>query len=145
MRNYSLYSFEGSTMTIHHPHFEGPYTAYGTGLGTFEIAYSGDVVDHQVSADLSTVISKHATRNGTLTLNILQSTNFNDYIKRWANYVINSDPSEFALTEITIENSTTGDKYYLHGCTPQKIANQNFQPEAQERQWVIMVAEIVNN
>lgn len=144
MANYNVYSFEGSTMTISHPKF-GQHIAYGTGLGNFSIEFSDNVGSHQISADLSIVISRHAVRHGTLTINVLQSTEFNDWLKRWSNAVIAGDPNDFALTEIVVENSTTGDSYYLYGCTPQKIANQDFQPEAQMREWVIMAAEIVVN
>lgn len=137
-----IYSFEDCTMTFKHPEY-GVYTAYGTGLGNFSVAYTNDIASHTVSADLSVVISKHIVKNGTLTLNVIQSSDFNRWLTGWANYVEASDTSEFALTDITITNKSTGDSYYLTGCTHQKLADQDYDAEAQTRAWTIMAANIV--
>ena len=140
------YSFEDCSVTFNHPQY-GVYSAYGTGMGTFTISFSNNVVAHEVSADLSVVISKHVYKNGTLTMNVLQSSDFNNWLRGWANYLEapTTDNSEFALTDITIRSKSTGDVYYLTGCTHQKIADQDFQDEAQFRQWTIMAANIVNS
>lgn len=140
-RNF-VYSFEECSVTFKHPTY-GVYTAYGSGIGNFSVAFSENVVGHQVSADLSVVISKHAYKHGSVTMDILQSTDFNNWLKGWANHIENGPIENFAMTDITIKNRTTGDTYYLTGCTHQKIADQSFQPDAQTRQWVIMAANMV--
>ena len=136
-----VYSFEECTVTFKHPTY-GVYTAYGSGLGEFTIAYAGDVVTHTVSADLSVVISKHAVKNGTIQFNVPQASDFNEWLKGWANHIENGPIENFAATDITIKNRTTGDTYYCTGCTHQKVADQGFQPEAQNRQWTILAANI---
>ena len=137
-----VYSFEECTVTFKHPTY-GVYSAYGSGLGEFTIQYAENVVDHQVSADLSIVVSKHAIKNGSITFNILQASDFNDWLKGWANHIENGPIENFAMTDITIKNRTTGDTYYCSGCTHQKIADQQFQSSAQNRTWNILAANIV--
>lgn len=137
-----VYSFEECTVTFKHPTY-GVYTAYGTGLGNFSISYPNNVVDHQVSADLSIVVSKHAIKNGTISFEILQASDFNEWLKGWANHIENGPIENFAATDITIKSRSTGDTYYCTGCTHEKIADQSFQSAAQSRTWNILAANIV--
>ena len=74
------YSFEDTSLTISHPGF-GTYTAYGTGLGNISVSYANDVTQHTVAADLAVVVSKWAAKNGTVNLEILQSSDFNEWLK----------------------------------------------------------------
>lgn len=141
VRNF-VYSFEECTVTFKHPTY-GVYSAYGSGLGTFNISFSNPVVDHQISADLSIVVSKHAYKNGSIKFQILQASDFNEWLKGWANHIENGPIENFAATDITIKNRTTSDTYYCTGCTHSKIADQDFQPEAQSREWEILAANIV--
>lgn len=141
-RNF-VYSFEECTVTFKHPTY-GVYTAYGSGIGNFSITYENNVVDHQISADLSVVISKHAIKNGSITFEVLQSTDFNNWLKGWANHIENGPIENFAMTDITIKNRTTGDTYYCTGCTHQKIADQSYQSDAQTRSWTVLAANIVS-
>lgn len=137
-----VYSFEECTVTFRHPTY-GVYSAYGTGLGNFTVSYSNDVVDHQISADLAVVVSKHAIKNGQIEFNILQASDFNEWLKGWANHIENGPIENFAMTDITIKNRSTGDTYFCSGCTHQKIADDSYQSSAQERTWTILAANIV--
>ena len=139
------YSFEDCTVTFDCPNY-GTYSAYGSGLGEFTIALSNNAVSHEVSADLSIVISKHIIKNGTIQFNIPQASDFNNWLRGWANYLESPDTpiTDFAATNITISNRSTGDVYYLTGCTHQKVSDQAFGSESQNRTWTIMAANIAN-
>ena len=136
-----VYSFEECTVTFKHPTY-GVYTAYGAGLGEFTVSFANAVVDHQISADLSVVVSKHAIKNGNITFNVVQASDFNTWLKGWANHIENGPIENFAMTDITIKNRTTGDTYYCTGCTHEKIADQDYQSSAQTRAWNILAANI---
>ena len=137
------YSFEGTTVTFNHPQY-GVYSAYGSGIGDLTVAFQDEVSSTEVASDLSVVISRHVKKRGNITLNILQSSDFNNWIKGWANYLENADVSQFADTTITIKNRTTGDTYYCTGCIHDRIADQRFTSEAGNRTWTIHCADISN-
>lgn len=135
------YSFEDTTVTFNYPDL-GSYSAYGTGIGTLTVSYTNDITMHDVAADLAVVVSKSAKTNGTVTFEVLQSSDFNSWLKKWANYVKAAPSSKFALATIIIKNTSTGDTYTCSGCTPQKVPDNNFQSQSQNRSWAIMCADI---
>lgn len=135
------YSFEDTVLTISHPNF-GTYSAYGTGIGSLSIAYANDVTKHDVAADLAVVVSKWVAKNGTVTLDIMQSSDFNAWLKKFAAFLENSDTDQFALATMSISNKSTGDSYYCTGVSHQKRADNNFQSQAQNRSWTMMCASI---
>ena len=128
MANFYTYSFEDTTLTISHPSV-GTYSAYGTGIGQLTVAMSNDITAHDVAADLAVVVSKMPKNNGTVALEVLQSSDFNAWLKKYYNYVI-------------ITNHSTGDSYTCTGVSPQKMADNNFQSQAQNRTWTMMCAHI---
>lgn len=135
------YSFEDTVLTISHPNF-GTYSAYGTGIGSLSIAYANDVTKHDVAADLAVVVSKWVAKNGTVTLDIMQSSDFNAWLKKFTAFLENSDTDQFALATMSISNKSTGDNYYCTGVSHQKRADNNFQSQAQNRSWTMMCASI---
>lgn len=135
------YSFEDTVLTISHPNF-GTYSAYGTGIGSLSISYANDVTKHDVAADLAVVVSKWVAKNGTVTLDIMQSSDFNAWLKKFAAFLENSDTDQFALATMSISNKSTGDSYYCTGVSHQKRADNNFQSQAQNRSWTMMCASI---
>lgn len=138
------YSFEDTTVTISHPAI-GNYSAFGTGIGQVSVNYDSNVTAHSVAADLSVVVSKYAVKNGTIEFQVLQSSEFNAWLKRWANILEQGSADAFADTVITITNRSTGDNYVATGCSHQQKPSETFGPEAQTITWTIMAANITNN
>lgn len=141
MPNIYTYSFENTTVTIQHPSV-GSFSAYGTGIGTLSVAFANDITTHDVAADLAVVVSKSAKKNGTVTFEILQSSDFNAWLKKFYNYVVSAAPSEFALATILIKNDSTGDTFTCTGVSPQKAADSNYQSQSQNKSWALMAANI---
>ena len=106
------------------------------------IAYANDVTKHDVAADLAVVVSKWVAKNGTVTLDIMQSSDFNAWLKKFAAFLENSDTDQFALATMSISNKSTGDSYYCTGVSHQKRADNSFQSQAQNRSWTMMCASI---
>ena len=136
-----VYSFEDTSVIISHPNFE-TYSAYGTGIGSIQVSMANDITTHDVAADLSVVVSKSVKKNGTVTFDVLQGSDFNKYLMRLSSFLEASVPRVFALTRITIANSSTGEVYYCSGCSPQKRPDNQFQSQAQNRSWAWMCANI---
>ncbi len=141
MSAFYTYSFEDTTVTISHPAI-GSYSAYGTGIGQVTLSMSNDITMHDVAADMAVVVSKIPKNNGTVNFEVLQSSDFNVWLKKFYNYLMNSDTSQFALATIVITNSSTGDHYTCTGVSPQKMPDNNFQSQAQNRTWTMMCAHI---
>lgn len=139
-----VYSFEDTSVTISHPNF-GSYTAFGSGIGSIAVSYANDVTIHDVASDLAVVVSKTAKRNGSVTFEIVQSSDFNDWMRRFANYIEQAATEEFALATISISNRSTGDNYYCTGVSHRKKADNNFQSQAQNRSWEMMCASITQS
>ncbi len=135
------YSFEDTSLTISHPGF-GTYTAYGTGIGDITISYANDVTYHNVAADLAVVVSKWVARNGNVQMNILQSSDFNEWLKKFAAFLEESPTDQFALATMDIKNKSTGDSYHCTGVSHQKRSDNSFQSQAQNRTWTMMCANI---
>lgn len=135
------YSFEDTSLTISHPSF-GTYTAYGTGIGDITISYANDVTYHNVAADLAVVVSKWVARNGNVQMNILQSSDFNEWLKKFAAFLEEAPTDQFALATMDIKNKSTGDTYHCTGVSHQKRADNSFQSQAQNRTWTMMCANI---
>lgn len=139
--NVRVYSFEDTSVTIEHPSV-GSFEAYGTGIGTLSVSFSNDITTHDVAADLAVVVSKSAKKNGNITFEVLQSSELNDWLNKYYNYVVAAPSSEFALASVTIRNTSTGQYYSCAGVSPQKMPDSNFQSQQQNRSWVLMAANI---
>lgn len=143
MANVFTYSFMDTTVTVSHPQY-GSYSAYGSGIGSLSIRYANDVTSHDVAADLSVVVSKSVKKNGTVDFNVLQASDFNNWLKGLTSYLENADTSDFALATINIKNNSTGDNIICSGVSHQKRADNELQDTAQRRTWTFMCANISN-
>ena len=135
------YSFEDTSVVLSHPNF-GSYTAYGTGIGDISITMSNDITQHDIAADLAVVVTKSVKRNGNVNFNVLQSSDFNTWLKKWAAYLEESDASEFALTTLVVSNKSTGETFICTGVSHQKRPDTSFQSQAQNKSWTLMCANI---
>lgn len=138
-----VYSFEDTEVTISHPQF-GTYSAYGTGIGDLTVSMANDVTTHDVAADQSVIVSKHIKRNGSVSFNISQVSDFNTWLKKFTAYIEEADVSEFALATISISNKSTGDTYYCTGVSHKKVPDNQLTSQAQNRSWEMMCAHITN-
>lgn len=136
------YSFEDTAATISHPNF-GQYSAYGTGLGDITVSMANDVTSHDRSADLSVVISKHVYKDGTITFNVLQSSDFHNWLKKFTSFIENSPSDRFASGSIVIKNTSTGDSFTCRGVSHQKKPDVKYTAQAGTIDWVFMAAEII--
>ncbi len=135
------YSFEDTSLVISHPSY-GSFSAYGTGIGSIGVAFSNDVTTHDVAADLAVIVSKSVKKNGTITLDILQTSELNDWLTKWANYIENAATNEFAISSVTVKNASTGEQWNCTGVTHQKKSGGSFKSTAETKQWTLMCASI---
>lgn len=135
------YSFEDTTVTLTHPGFE-TYSAYGTGIGQLGISFNTNATTHSIAADKTVVVSKQTIHDGSVTFTIQQGSDFNKWLKKWADFLENSNTDQFALSTLDITNRSTGASYHCVGVTHTKRPDETFQSTAQDVSWALMCADI---
>lgn len=136
------YSFESTTLVISHPDV-GAFSAYGSGIGKITISLSSDGISQQdVANDLSVIISKFPRRDGSITVNVAQGSDFAAWLRKYYNYCLASNPNRFALATITISNNQTGESFKCSGVYPQHVPEIGFDNKQTPQDWVLNCANI---
>ena len=140
---YTTYSFLDMSGVISHP-AKGAFTFTGEGVGELIVTMSTEKTAHEVSADGVTMISKIAGDNGTVTINVQQTSAAHRWLLDLYNYVLSSNTAELAKTACTIRNTTDGTSHRIIGMSPQKVPDKTYQAQGQRVSWVFMAGEIQN-
>ena len=140
---YTTYSFLDLMGAIAHPDL-GQYTFTGKGLGEVIVAMTTEKSAHDVAADGSVMVSKIAGNNGTITINAQQTSDLHKWLLNWYNTLLASDTSTWAQTSMTLRNVVNGTSHIIHGISPQKIPDKNYQTQGQRISWVLMAADVQN-
>lgn len=138
----TTYSFLDVAVAFNHPSF-GQYVAYGEGIGNISITPSTDKTSQDVAADGAIMVSKVPGDNGTIALQIQQTSGFNQWLLNLYNYLLAGPTSEWAQATITIRSPSMGDLIFASGVAFQNRAQQQYQAQGQQRTWNLMAASIV--
>jgi hypothetical protein len=137
----TTYSFTDTIVTFSHQGW-GQITANGAGLGNIAVAMTTDRTSHDVAADGSVMVSKIAGRNGTIAINVQQTSVVGKQLTKLFNYLVAASAEVWAQLVVTINNSRTGDLITATGVSPQKQADKQFQAQGQQITWNFMAADI---
>lgn len=135
------YSFADVSFSMNHPSI-GSYSAIGEGVGDFTISYANSRTAQDVGGDGTVMTSKIKAKNGTITLNILQTSDMEDYLERWWRYIEVAPSSEYTGMTITIRSTTMGVHIVCTGVAPEKPADKPFQAQGQKISWNLMAENI---
>lgn len=137
----TTYSFADVALIISHPAV-GQYVAQGVGLGTVTTTMSTDRTSHDVAADGSVMVSKVEGNNGTQSIQVQQTSDFNSWLLNLYNYLLTAPASEWASISTTIRSPSMGDLVYATGVSFQQRAELSYQAQGQQRTWNLMAADI---
>lgn len=137
----TTYSFADVALVMNHPAV-GQYIAQGVGLGTLTITQSTDRTAHDVAADGSIMVSKIEGNNGTLAIQVQQSSDFNKWLLNLWNYLLTAPASEWAEISTTVRSPIMGDLVNASGVSFQQRAELSYQAQGQQRTWNMMAANI---
>lgn len=137
----TTYSFADVVLIVSHPAV-GQFTFTGEGVGSCSISRSNDVTQHDLAADGSVMVSKILAKNGTLTINIQQTSEGHKFLKRWLAYITNAETNEWAQASAVLRNPSLGETINMQGVSPQKRADVSYQSAGQQVAWSLMCAEI---
>uniref|UniRef100_UPI001A8D7F4F phage protein n=1 Tax=Alicyclobacillus suci TaxID=2816080 RepID=UPI001A8D7F4F len=120
----------------------GQYVISGEGIGTVTVTMSTDRTAHDVAADGSVMVSKIEGDNGTLAIQIQQTSGANQWLVNAFNYLRTASPSEWAQMSATIRSPYMGDLVTATGVSFQQRAELSYQAQGQQRTWNLMAASI---
>lgn len=137
----STYSFSDVSISISHPNV-GKFSAMNEGIGDISISMTNDRTAHDIANDGSTMVSKIKARNGSISIAVQQTSNFNKWLQKWYNYLDAATTDVWADTLITIRAPKMGDLITAKGVSPQKIPDRPYQSQGQKMTWTLMAADI---
>ena len=141
MSEFTTYSFSDVSLVIKHPKV-GTCTLTGKGVGSVSIARANDMTQHDIAADGSTMVSKIVTKNGTMAINLQQTSTAHKWLKKWLNYCVNASTNQWANTRATLKFPAYGEQIDMTGISPQKRPDAAYQASGQQVTWNLMAAEI---
>ena len=112
------------------------------GLGKIAVSWAGDLSSHTATADGYVVVNKLRSSHGVITLEVPQNSAADEYLRKWAKYLKNSETWRFALTALNIVDATGNLTLYCEGVTPQKIPDRTYDQTAGMVSWTLLAARI---
>jgi len=121
------------------------YIFTGKGVGSITISKSTERTVHDIAADGSVMVSKVPGNNGTVIIEVQQSSPLNEWLYAWFQKLWNSPTSKWASTTILIRNGHLRRTHVCVGVSPSKESNSTYQAQGIRVTWNLMCADIVNN
>lgn len=135
------YSFGDVSATFFHPGM-GQHVVTGEGVGSISISMANDNTTHDVAADGSVMVTKIKSRNGTIAIQIQQTSPLNNFLMKWANYIEAAPSAEWARATIVISSRSTGEMITAVGVSPQKRTDKSYQQQGQQVTWNLMATDV---
>lgn len=137
----STYSFEDLAVVISHPGM-GQLSLQGEGLGSITFAMSNDISQHDLAADGSVMTSKVKAGNGTITIQVQQTSDAAKWLRKYINYVNAAPSSEFAKGTVIGSSKVMGVTHTCTGVSPQKRPDAAYQQTGQQASFTLMAQSI---
>jgi hypothetical protein len=135
------FSFADISFILSHPSL-GQYSANGTGLGSITVDMTTDRTTHDVAADGVVLVSKIKARNGNVAIEVQQTSDFNNWLLKWFNFLETASSSQWALSSIVISAPVLQQTIVLTSVSPQKQAPMPYKAQGQNVTWTLMAADI---
>lgn len=142
----TTYSFKDLTGAFYHP-LAGIYNFGGQmGAGQITVHMATEKTSQDVAADGAVQISAVAGDNGTVTIEVQQTSAFHAYLLDWANTIKNNlnnnDISDWASGTMLLRNISNGTSHTVSGISPQNIPDKVYAKQGGNINWVLMAADI---
>lgn len=113
----------------------GTYSVQGKGIGSATVTMSTTKSTHSVGADGSVMTSKIAGDNGTVAIQVQQTSEFNTFMTKLYNTLKASPSSVWTSTLFLIKNSVQKEVCTCIGCSPENFPEKPMQAEGQLVTW----------
>lgn len=144
----STYSFKDSSIAISSP-VGGRFALAGQiGLNRMTITMATEKTAQSVASDGNVMVSALAGDNGSVTLEIQQTSQLHEFLLQLYNALVTlmnqGNVQDWATTSITIRNIVDGSSHNLTGVSFGKIPPKVYEAQGQNISWEIFAANISN-
>lgn len=136
----TTYSFADYNFTIVSP--IGTYSIQGNGVGSASITMSTTKSTHSVGADGSVMTSKIAGDNGTIAIQVQQTSGLNTFMTKLYNTLKTAPSSVWTSTQFLITNKVQKEVCTCIGCSPENLPEKSMQAEGQLITWTWLAQNI---
>lgn len=136
----TTYSFADYNFSIVSP--IGTYSVQGNGVGSATVTMATTKSVHSVGADGSVMTSKIAGDNGTVAIQVQQTSGLNTFMTKLYNTLKASPSSIWTSTQILITNSVQKEVCTCIGCSPENLPEKPMQAEGQLITWTWLAQNI---
>ena len=140
--SFAVYSLADTHTVLSHPQV-GKGNLHRDGVGKIVVSRSGDLSSHTTTADGYVVVNRLKSVNGTITIEVPQNSQADEYLRRWTSYLLNAESSaDFAASTLTIRDTAGGLTITADGVTPQKIPDRAWDRTATNLTYTLLAAVI---
>lgn len=136
----TTYSFADYNFSIVSP--IGTYSVQGNGVGSATVTMATTKSVQSVGADGSVMTSKIAGDNGTVAIQVQQTSGLNTFMTKLYNTLKASPSSIWTSTQILITNSVQKEVCTCIGCSPENLPEKPMQAEGQLITWTWLAQNI---
>lgn len=144
----TTYSFKDSSIAISSPAGGNFSLAGQIGLNRMTITMTTEKTAQNVAADGNVMISAIAGDNGSVTLEIQQTSALHGFLLQLYNALVTllneGNVINWATTSITIRNIVDGSSHQLSGVSFGKIPPKVYEAQGQNISWELFAADIQN-
>jgi len=144
MAKMSTYSFLDSILIITHPDLSSPIVLTGEGAGSVTVTMSETRTVHEVAADGAVMVSKVAGNQGTIAIDVQQTSNVHKKLLNLFNSLVIGKTDKWAQASINIRNIADGAGHICNGVSPQIIPAKAYAKAGAHLTWTFMAADIQN-
>jgi len=138
------YSFQEASAIISHPSY-GQISIVGQGVGSITISYANDASVQDLAADGNVMTSRIKAKNGTLAINLQQTSDANRLINNMYNSLEIGPAYDWANVTVTVNLPSLGETTVCTGVSFQKKADRAYQAQGQQRTWNMLAESIQEN
>ena len=136
----TTYSFADYNFSIVSP--IGTYSVQGNGVGSATVTMATTKSIQSVGADGSVMTSKIAGDNGTIAIQVQQTSGLNTFMTKLYNVLKASPSSVWTSTQFLITNSVQKEVCTCIGCSPENLPEKPMQAEGQLITWTWLAQNI---
>ena len=141
MAKTTVYSLADVKAVMYHQNV-GQCVLSSQGIGKIAVTYSGDLSSHTATSDGYVVVNRLRNTHGVISVEVAQNSSADEYLRKWAAYLKNTETYLFALTALNIVDGMGGFTIYCEGVTPQKIPDRSYDATVGMVTWVLLAATI---
>lgn len=140
------YSFKDLSGAFTHP-LAGFFPFSGQiGMNQVTIAMATEKTAHDVAADSTVLISAIAGDNGTITVEVQQTSALHTFFMAWYNIIKTAlqqgDATNWATGNLTLRNLVDKSLHVASGVSPMKMADKPYASQGQRVTWTLMCGDI---